>query len=145
MITANIGSGYQHNCEWLPVATVMVATGVARSSSLLSFALMFASPDSSQTAVCTILSMMKSAWTPPRSLACQSIFWCWVQKIVDLPSLLSSMSSIIMLRKSSSGLYRSHSSNTRTWKLPYFLISFFDAPGRILDARHSSSRSGIRM
>ena len=53
MITANIGSGYRHNCEWLPVATVMVDTGVAWSSSLLSFALMFTSPDSSQTAVCT--------------------------------------------------------------------------------------------
>ena len=49
-----------------------------------------------------------------------------------------------MLLKSSSGLSSSHSSSTRTWKLPYFLMSFLDAPGRSLEALHSSSRSGIQ-
>ena len=50
---------------------------------------MLASSMSTKTALCTILSMMASAWTPPPSLGRQSFFSNWAQKTVEAVPHLS--------------------------------------------------------
>lgn len=68
-----------------------------------------ASPMSTQTALCTILFMIASAWTPPPSLGCQPFFLNWVQETVEAVPYLSSISSSIIDLSYVSGLSNSHS------------------------------------
>lgn len=70
---------------------------------------MLASPMSTQTALCTILSMMASACTPPPSLGCQFFFLSCVQKTVEAVPYLSSISSSSIDLNYVSGLSSSHS------------------------------------
>lgn len=70
---------------------------------------MLASPMSAQVALCTILPMTASAWTPPLSLGCQSFFLNCVQKTVEAVSYLSSISSSSIDLNSASGLSSGHS------------------------------------
>lgn len=70
---------------------------------------MLVSPMSTQTALCTILSMMASACTPPPSLGCQSFFLSCVQKTVEAVPYLSSISSSSIDLNYVSGLSSSHS------------------------------------
>lgn len=64
---------------------------------------------STQTALCTILSMMASACTPPPSLGCQSFFLNWVQNTVEAVPYLSSISSSSIDLNYVFGLSSSHS------------------------------------
>lgn len=68
-----------------------------------------ASPMSSQTALCTTLTMIASAWIPPPHLGCQSFFLNWVQNTVEAVPYPSSSSFDL---DSVSGLSNSHSSTT---------------------------------
>ncbi len=70
---------------------------------------MLASPMSTQTALCTILSMMASACTPPPSLGCQSFFLSCVQKTVEAVPYHSSISSSSIDLNYVFGLSSSHS------------------------------------
>ena len=70
---------------------------------------MLASPMSAQVALCTILPMTASVWTPPLSLGCQSFFLNCVQKTVEAVSYLSSISSSSIDLNSASGLSSGHS------------------------------------
>ena len=69
-----------------------------------------ASHMSSQTALCTTLTMIASAWIPPPLLERQSFFLNWVQNTIETVPYPSSSSFDL---NSVSGLFNSHSSTTR--------------------------------
>lgn len=102
---------------------------------------MLASPMSTQTALCAILSMMASACTPPPSLGCQSFFLKWVQNTVEAVLYLSSISSSSMDLNSVSGLSSSHSSITSRPNAPYLRTSLLPPPAPGSPARGPRGRA----
>lgn len=94
---------------------------------------MLAPPMSTQTALCAILSMIASAWTPPPSLGCRSFFLNWVQKTVEAvpyPSSISSSSiDLNLVSGLSSSHYRPHDTHGghRTASCRHFLLQYFEA------------------
>lgn len=104
---------------------------------------MLASPMSTQTALCTILSTIASAWTPQPSLGCQSFFLNWVQKTEEVVPNLSSISSSNIDLNSASGLPSSHR-RPQSQDLPGPNPSRHVEPPRSLDCMPSPSVTGAR-